>query len=573
MTDRGKEMPDGVPPETPEPPQASTAPLFSPTHLRAINERLTLAALQAHEQAEESADRYRDLVEGLDAIVWEADAEPWQFTFVSQRAEALLGYAITRWLGERDFWVGLIHPDDREGALTVCQTATVPPRDFRAEFRMVGADGRIVWLAMLARPRLNARARPQFRGLLIDVGDAVRAEALQKLVTERTTALVTHQARLRALAAELTLTEHRARTELAEELHDHLAQLLALGRMKVGQAQKVRGVACQAFIQQAEAALDEALRYTRTLVADLTPPVLHQFGLPAALQWLAEHMQRYDLTVTVEGLNIPALALREDQAVLLFQSVRELLINIAKHAETGQATVSVQAEKGSIRVVVRDEGRGFEVASASNPSPSTSSRFGLFSIRERMTCLGGSFEVESTVGRGSSATLLLPLAATTASKSLREVWIDQSAPSPPLFRPVEGPHDSSRDLTQPTINVLLVDDHAMVRQGLRGVVDSYPHLHVVGEASDGIEALEAVRRLKPEVVVMDINMPRMNGIEATQRIKAEFPEMAIIGLSVHQATEIFAEAMKKAGICRYLTKDSAAEALCQAIEEAVTARH
>jgi CheY-like chemotaxis protein/two-component sensor histidine kinase len=420
---------------------------------------------------------------------------------------------------------------------------------------------------MLARPRLSPSSQKQFRGLLIDVGDSIRAEALQNLVTKQTSELLAHQERLRALATELNLAEHRVRTALATELHDHLAQLLALGRMKIGQAQKVRGDACQGFMEQAEAALEEALLYTRTLVADLTPPMLHQFGLPTALQWLAGHMKRYDLVVKIEGADIPALALSEDHAVLLFQSVRELLINIAKHADTGHATVGLHGEQGRIRVVVRDEGRGFDLSSTSETSPTALARFGLFSIRERMKALGGSYDIVAAPGRGCTVALTLPLEAGPASKALRDGWSEHTVRPPRV--PSDGARtDVSKGSEPATIQVLLVDDHAMVRQGLCSLVNSHAHLQVVGEAADGLEAIEAARRLKPKVVVMDINMPRMNGIEATKRIKAEFADMAIIGLSMHQATEVFAETMKNAGICRYVTKDSAAEALCQAIEEA-----
>ncbi|MGZ8386020.1 MAG: response regulator [Nitrospira sp.] len=551
--------------------QSAISPLpniFSSEQLREVNERLTLATLRANEQADEVADRFRDLVEGLDAIVWEAEAQPWQFSFVSQRAEAMLGYPIERWLTEPDFWIELVHPDDREQALLACSASPAPDSDFRIEFRMVGADGRTVWLAMIARARLTTGSRKQFRGLLIDVGDSVRAAALQKLVREQTEEVVTHQARLRALATELNLAEHRARTELASELHDHLAQLLALGRMKVGQAQRLPGVdpACLALIEQTASALDDALTYTRTLVATLTPPVLHQFGLSLALRWLSLHMRRYDLVVDVDGTDIPELALSENQAVLLFQSVRELLINVSKHAETGHATVRLQGENGLIRIIVRDEGRGFDVPS-SDANTIPSSRFGLFSIRERMKALGGSFEVAAAPGKGCTVTLTLPLEASKASTALRDGVLEPAANQ--QFLPSDrGSHDSIQVFTQAIITVLLVDDHAMVRQGLRGIVNSCAHLHVVGEASDGVEAIAAVRRLQPQVVVMDINMPRMNGIEATTRIKTEFPSMAIIGLSVHHATQV-ADQMKQAGIFRYLTKDLAAEDLCKAIEEAV----
>ena len=108
----------------------------------------------------------------------------------------------------------------------------------------------------------------------------------------------------------------------------------------------------------------------------------------------------------------------------------------------------------------------------------------------------------------------------------------------------------------------------MLRQGLRSIVDGYAHLHVVGEASNGVEAIEAVRQLRPDVVVMDINMPQMNGIEATKRIKEQFPNTAVIGLSVHQGTDM-ARTMEDAGICGYLTKECAVDELCYAIENAM----
>jgi len=119
------------------------------------------------------------------------------------------------------------------------------------------------------------------------------------------------------------------------------------------------------------------------------------------------------------------------------------------------------------------------------------------------------------------------------------------------------------------IRVLLVDDHTMLREGLRSIVNGYNHLEVVGEASTGLEAIEAVRLLRPDVVVMDINMPMMNGIEATELIKEAFPKTSVIGLSVHGEMD-YVQKMQAAGIHSYLTKESAVGTLCRAIEDAVS---
>lgn len=114
------------------------------------------------------------------------------------------------------------------------------------------------------------------------------------------------------------------------------------------------------------------------------------------------------------------------------------------------------------------------------------------------------------------------------------------------------------------IPVLLVDDHAMVRQGLRSVMEGYPNIDIIGEASNGDEALKLVEKRRPAVVLMDINMPKLNGIEATAKIKSEHPEVAVIGLSVN-AESINQEAMKKAGASMLLAKEAVITELYNAI--------
>jgi diguanylate cyclase (GGDEF)-like protein/PAS domain S-box-containing protein len=127
-----------------------------------------------------SEQRYHDLVQGLDAIVWEADAATLQFTFVSQRAETILGYAPARWLAEPSFWLTFVHPDDRERVVAVCRQAVRDERSQELEYRAVAADGHVVWLRDVVRViRDDGDPRCKLRGLLVDITE--RREAAEAL--------------------------------------------------------------------------------------------------------------------------------------------------------------------------------------------------------------------------------------------------------------------------------------------------------------------------------------------------------------------------------------------------------
>lgn len=236
------------------------------------------------------------------------------------------------------------------------------------------------------------------------------AGRLEQLVEERTRELAQSQERLRALATELNLAEQRERNRLATDLHDHLAQILVLAKMKVSQARQVPGFLPkrQVLLNEVDDALAQSLTYTRTLVANLAPPALRDFGLLAGLRWLGEQM-RYQGLVVKQQTSFDHLKLPEHHAILLFQSIRELLINVAKHARCDEATVTLDLHVGTLRIEVRDKGVGFDLAASEQNPTEASSKFGLFSIGERMRALGGKLEVESKPGGGTTATLTLPV--------------------------------------------------------------------------------------------------------------------------------------------------------------------
>jgi signal transduction histidine kinase/CheY-like chemotaxis protein len=386
---------------------------------------------------------------------------------------------------------------------------------------------------------------------------------LEQLVEERTAELRQSQDRLRGLATELNLTEQRERKRLAVELHDHLQQMLVLGRIKLRHGKRlVESIPAGAkVIDETDALLSDALMYTRTLVAELSPTVLRDHGLPMGLKWLGEYMQKYDMAVTVTVMDEP-LKLPDDQALLLFQSVRELLMNAWKHAQTDSAEITMDTEDGRLRIEVRDHGQGFNLAEADiQRTTGFAAKFGLFSIHERMKALGGSFTIESAPRQGTTAKLTLPLRADSqAATDVLPSQVAQEASG------VERAWPQPDGGMKAPVRVLLVDDHAMMRQGLRTMLESYADVQVVGEACNGEEALASVERLHPTLVVMDINMPKLNGIDATARLKSRYPDLIIIGLSVN-AEEENQEAMKRVGASRLITKEAAVEQLYAAIKE------
>lgn len=132
-----------------------------------------------------------------------------------------------------------------------------------------------------------------------------------------------------------------------------------------------------------------------------------------------------------------------------------------------------------------------------------------------------------------------------------------------------GCYRSEPKLARPLkkIRVLLVDDHEIVRRGLAGLLKAEPDVEVAGEAGDGESAVSLARNIRPDVVIMDVCMPKMDGIQATRAIHQELPETKVIALSIIEGTES-ADAMREAGAVSYITKAGSSDAMISAIRAA-----
>ncbi|MFZ7112011.1 MAG: response regulator [Desulfatiglandales bacterium] len=361
---------------------------------------------------------------------------------------------------------------------------------------------------------------------------------------------------LARMSSQLTLAEQNERRRIAEILHDDLQQLMV--GAKISQEMLINGIGdpLKADAERVLNLINLSIKGLRSLSADLSPQVLRSGDFTASLEWLARWMkgnQNFEVQLESESRIVVR---RNDLRILLFASIRELLLNVIKHAGVNSAQVKMRHESGRITVVVRDRGRGFDADQVWKRADQEQ-KFGLIAIRERLLHLGGRFHFESAGDGGSTFTLIVPYDDTESiEKGLKNM--SEKA----LGGPVWAWDTDTGDMGK--IRVMLVDDHIVMREALSRMLDSHSDLKVVGEATDGREAVELARRILPDVILMDISMPNMNGLEATRIIHSEFPHIRIIGLSMFEGDDQ-AQSMIDAGASAYRSKSDKTDHLLSAI--------
>jgi signal transduction histidine kinase len=247
-------------------------------------------------------------------------------------------------------------------------------------------------------------ARPVKKAAALAGAQKKTTAALERKVRERT-------AQLRSLAGELSLAEERERRSLAQDLHDDLGQVLAIVKHKLTALHgRKRAAEIATELKSIEDLVDRANKSMRTLAFQLSPPVLHTLGLVPALEWLTEEMERvYGLQVRLSD-DGAAKPLDEPSRTTLFRAVRELLINVAKHAGARMAQVTSLRSGKRITLAVSDNGSGFDYQEMLRAAPGKGG-LGLMGARERLEFIGGEMHVDSRPREGTTVTLIAPLQA------------------------------------------------------------------------------------------------------------------------------------------------------------------
>lgn len=458
----------------------------------------------------------------------------------------------------REYEVDVVHPDGTRAHLLEYAS---PLRDASGEI-----SGCIALFLDVTPHREAVRGR-----VLAEAETASRVRELSNSIEERvlsrTTEARDRAEELRTLALALADAEARERKIIAQSLHDQLQQVLSAAKLKAGLVRRVATDAAvppalSPHLRQLELLIDRAIFECRALTLQLVPPVLFDGGLIPAIEAMARNVQQY------EGLRVDVCCeaccepVEEPLRVLLFEAVREMVVNAAKHARATRVTIrSTLAAPDVMQIVVSDDGVGFDLSSLTEPSKRVEVyRLGLAEVSERLRHIGGQISIQSAIGSGTTVKI-------TAPGRLRE-----PVGEPPEKVPDAVPRNPRTPPGPRRARVVVADDHAIFREGLIGLLKQENFLEIVGEAGDGELAVALSRKLQPDLLIVDISMPKLTGLQVTQILSRELPQTKIVGLSMHDSSSMD-DAMRSAGAAAYLTKDNAADALVNVLRNVLCIPH
>ena len=343
------------------------------------------------------------------------------------------------------------------------------------------------------------------------------------------------------------------RNRIAREIHDTLAQSLMGLVMQVEAAGELMGKepeAARAEIESARNLARESLEEARRSVWELQPSVLASSGLTEAIQQEVTKTGERGIQISLEIRGEEPNLLDQRHKLAILRIVQESLSNIIRHARTKSASVRISYGPSELRLSVTDGGIGFDSSAAHAALSSAGTGFGLISMQERARLAGGYIEIHSTPAVGTQVEATIPYQPNSGSPS---ALVETSTAA-----------NFSQDVGPALIRVLIVDDHEVVRRGILNTIEQINGMMVVGEAEDGEDAIEKIQSLAPDVVLLDISMPKLDGVGTLRRVSELGLQTRVILLSVYATDEYIFDGLR-AGAAGYLLKDVSRDDLAIAI--------
>ncbi|RRR72516.1 MAG: response regulator [Candidatus Viridilinea halotolerans] len=484
-----------------------------------------------------SETRYRELVEQIDEVIFRLGMPEAWVEYVSPSVERMLGYPVARVLQGPLFLGEFLHPDDRPLVLTQMQALAQGEIRPQYEYRVFDAHGRERWLQQSNTGIYVGDHLVAIEGICRDATEAKLNESL----------MLTQQRELAAL---------RERERISRDLHDGLGQTMGYVNLQTQTAttliQTGKVTQAQHLLNQVKQVAQHAHSDVRRYILDLRLPAVelaHSTWMDTLRQQMENFSQMYGLELQLScspSFNDDGLVPELGQEIL--QIIQEALNNVQKHARVNAAQVVVQQRLNQVSVTIADQGVGFSPGAPEREADAQGRQggLGLRSMGERAALIGASLQIDSAPGAGTHVVLTVPL----PSVALEHV---------PAHAQDYGAH------AQP-LRVLLVDDHALFLDGLRNML-AVRGMQVVGMAHDGLEAQALAQQLRPDIILMDMHMPRCDGLAATAAIKTTLPSVKILMLTV-DANEASLFAALRVGATGYLLKSLESADLFNLIMEA-----
>ena len=391
----------------------------------------------------------------------------------------------------------------------------------------------------------------------------VVATELTELV-EANEALKSNEESLRQLSARLLQLQDEERRSIARDLHDVTGQKLAI------QSMALSGVLSRNSANldtESQTALTESLAWNKEVAAEirtlsylLHPPLLDELGLSSAVNWyVAGFTSRTGINIETDiPPDIPRLS--PNAEVAIFRVLQESLTNVHRYSGSPKAAVRLHSTADMIRIEIQDFGKGMESSNTSVTNESVG-RFGvgIQGMTERIRQLGGRLVITSVPRRGTLVVAKIPISSQAVMPTQGSSTL---APSPSVLgSELEGPLDGTLRK-----RVLIADDHEMVRRGVRNTLQTQLDLEICGEAINGQEAVDKVKSLQPDLVILDINMPVLNGLVAVRQILRSRPQTKILVFSVHDSDQTVQE-VHAAGAHGFISKGKDAQHLLRVVRD------
>jgi PAS domain S-box-containing protein len=360
--------------------------------LQDITERV-----KTQEAARQSEEKFLLLAQASEDVFWIRTPGIEQMIFISPAYEKLWGRSRKSLYQNSRSFLDAIHPDDKQTVKNGIKDHMRGKWEFI--YRIIRPDGSISWVHDKGYPILDEKGRLYLMaGTVRDITEIKQAEFK----------IIEHQRELRSLAAELQLVEERERRQIAQDLHDSIGQILSFSSREIKSLKKSAPENIMHSLGEISNQLDVAVKQVRTLSFDLSPSILYDLGFEVALEDLIEKMsEERKINCSFKNCRAPK-PLADEVSIFLYRSVRELLINISKHANANTVVVSMVRKGNDLHISVKDDGVGMEVSEMLESSKRPKG-FGIFSIRERLNHIGGRFQIKSTIGKGTTVTLIAPL--------------------------------------------------------------------------------------------------------------------------------------------------------------------